>query len=43
MKEEIQATEEQLFVSVSALIDTARQKVKTTVNTTMVYTYFGIG
>lgn len=43
MKEEIQVTEEQLFASVSALIDTARQKVKTTVNTTMVYTYFGIG
>ncbi|MBO5233679.1 MAG: DUF1016 family protein [Prevotella sp.] len=43
MAKEIQVTEEQLFVSVSALIDTARQKVKTTVNTTMVYTYFGIG
>lgn len=43
MEKEIQVSEEQLFANVSALIDNGRQRVKTAVNTTMVYTYFGIG
>lgn len=38
-----QTCEDKLFEQVASLIDKARDHVKTTVNTTMVYTYFGIG
>lgn len=34
---------EDLYFKISAIIDKARQTVKTTVNTAMVYSYFEIG
>jgi predicted nuclease of restriction endonuclease-like (RecB) superfamily len=37
------SSEEALFNSVSHLIENARQQITTTVNTTMVYTYYSIG
>ena len=35
--------EDALFGHISRLIDEAHKHVKTTVNTTMVYTYYGVG
>ena len=40
---EIQKREDALFVSVSQLIEIARKRVKTTIDTTMVYTNYGVG
>lgn len=40
---EIQKREDALFERVSQLIEIARTRVKTTVDTAMVYTYYGIG
>ena len=40
---EITKREDALFENISKLIDEARKHVKTTVNTTMVYTYYGVG
>ena len=40
---EITKREDTLFENISRLIDEARKHVKTTVNTAMVYTYYGIG
>ena len=40
---EIQKREDSLFERISALIDEARKRVKTAIDTTMVYTYYGIG
>ncbi len=40
---EITKRENALFEHISKLIDEARKHVKTTVNTAMVYTYYGIG
>ena len=41
--EEIAKRENALFEQVSRLIDEARNHVRTAVNTTMVYTYYGVG
>lgn len=41
--EEIAKRENALFEQVSRLIDEARSHVRTAVNTTMVYTYYGVG
>ncbi len=41
--EEIVKRENALFEHVSRLIEEARKQVKTTVNTAMVYTYYGVG
>ena len=41
--DEIIKREDALFVHISKLIDEAHKHVKTTVNTTMVYTYYGVG
>ena len=41
--EEIVKREDALFEQVSKLIDEARKQVRTAVNTTMVYTYYGVG
>ena len=35
--------EDALFDNISKLIEEARKHVKTTVNTAMVYTYYGVG
>ena len=49
MKNELQIektiakNEDELFSLISKLIDAAHSRVKTTVNTVMVYTYFGVG
>lgn len=40
---EITKREDTLFENISRLIDEARKHVKTTVNTAMVYTYYGVG
>ena len=40
---EITKREDALFENISKLIDEARKHVKTTVNTAMAYTYFGVG
>ena len=40
---EIQKREDALFERISQLIEIARTRVKTTVDITMVYTYYGIG
>ena len=40
---EIIKREDALFGHISKLIDEAHKHVKTTVNTTMVYTYYGVG
>lgn len=40
---DIQLREDALFERISALIDLARKRVKTTIDTTMVYTYYGVG
>lgn len=40
---EITKREYALFENISKLIDEARKHVKTTVNTAMVYTYYGVG
>ncbi len=40
---EMYKREDALFERISALIDSARKRVKTAVDTTMVYTYFGVG
>ena len=39
----ISKREDSLFEHVSKLIDEARKHVKTTIDTTMVYTYYGVG
>ena len=39
----LQIREESLFERISALIEEARKRVKTAIDTTMVYTYYGIG
>lgn len=41
--DEIIKREDALFENISKLIDEARKHVKTTVNTVMVYTYYGVG
>ena len=41
--DEIIKREDALFGHVSKLIDEAHKHVKTTVNATMVYTYYGVG
>lgn len=41
--DEIIKRENALFGHISKLIDEAHKHVKTTVNTTMVYTYYGVG
>ena len=41
--DEITKREDALFGHISKLIDEAHKHVKTTVNTTMVYTYYGVG
>ena len=41
--DEIVKREDALFGHISRLIDEAHKHVKTTVNTTMVYTYYGVG
>jgi DUF1016 N-terminal domain len=43
MKNEPITTDTELFNKIVALIETARQKVATTVNLAMVYTYFEVG
>ena len=40
---EIKKREDSLFERISALIEEARKRVKTTIDTTMVYTYYGVG
>lgn len=40
---DLQTRENSLFEHISALIDLAHKRVKTTIDTTMVYTYYGIG
>lgn len=40
---DIQLREDALFERISALIDFARKRVKTAIDTTMVYTYYGVG
>lgn len=40
---EISKREDSLFEHVSKLIDEARKHLKTTIDTTMVYTYYGVG
>ena len=40
---EINKREDSLFERISALIEEARKRVKTTIDTTMVYTYYGVG
>ncbi len=40
---DIQLREDALFECISALIDLARKRVKTAIDTTMVYTYYGVG
>ena len=40
---DIQLREDALFERISALIDLARKRVKTAIDTTMVYTYYGVG
>ena len=40
---EITKQEDALFEKISKLIDEAHRHVKTTVNTAMVYTYYGVG
>lgn len=40
---EITKREDALFENISKLIDEARKHLKTTVNTAMAYTYFGVG
>ena len=40
---EIQEREDALFEHISKLIDDARKQVRTTIDTTMVYTYYGVG
>ena len=40
---ELQIREDALFERISALIDIAHKRVKTAVDTTMVYTYYGVG
>ena len=40
---DIQKREDSLFERISVLIDEARKRVKTAIDTTMVYTYYGIG
>lgn len=40
---DIQLREDALFERISALIDIARKRVKTAIDTTMVYTYYGVG
>ena len=42
-KNEITKQEDALFEKISKLIDEAHRHVKTTVNTAMVYTYYGVG
>lgn len=39
----ITSSENNLFDSVSLLIENARKKVATAINTVMVYTYYGVG
>ena len=39
----LQTREDALFEHISALIDIAHKRVKTVIDTTMVYTYYGIG
>lgn len=41
--QQVMKREEQLFETVSALVEKSRQHIAKAVNTTMVYTYFGIG
>lgn len=41
--DEISKREDSLFEHVAKLIDEARKHVKTTIDTTMVYTYYGVG
>ena len=41
--DEIQKREDTLFEQISKLIDDARKQVRTTIDTTMVYTYYGVG
>lgn len=40
---DIQKREDVLFEHITKLIETSRERVKTTINTAMVYTYYGIG
>lgn len=40
---DIRLREDALFERISALIDIAHKRVKTTIDTTMVYTYYGVG
>ena len=40
---DIQKREDALFEHITKLIETSRERVKTTINTAMVYTYYGIG
>lgn len=40
---DIQLREDALFERISSLIDLARKRVKTAIDTTMVYTYYGVG
>ena len=40
---DIQLREDALFERISALIDHAHKRVKTAIDTTMVYTYYGVG
>lgn len=40
---DITKREDALFEHISKLIDEAHKHVKTTVNTAMVYTYYGVG
>jgi predicted nuclease of restriction endonuclease-like (RecB) superfamily len=40
---ELQVREDALFERISALIDLAHKRVKTAIDTTMVYTYYGVG
>ena len=40
---DIQLREDALFERISALIDLAHKRVKSAIDTTMVYTYYGVG
>ena len=40
---DVHLREDALFERISALIDLARKRVKTAIDTTMVYTYYGVG
>ena len=40
---DLQIREDALFERISALIDIAHKRVKTAIDTTMVYTYYGVG